>query len=429
MAMRSGSGAKAAFTTQLPAGFGAAVAADGGPLLQSLGRDAASGGYAGRYIDDGDMSMRAHLLQHRKEISMLAAALLGVVCALCALSGWTTAARRRGLGWASRPWEEARCEVQAVGVAYRGTCAEGATMNMVSDAAYLSECVVHGSKRRPDSSTCAKAGDHAYRSGSAGEAARSAEESAKSKSELQQEAAALAEFARINTHHKRRLFGYQEDARSCSNAYLPWAKVRVVPPSDAPTSESLCAYRYGAAAASLEYKWDGASGIFNRLQDVERSSGRLKCWTLPGEDCVVSLEDVSTSSLALGAGHAWVRTLGVACGVGAALACLAALLLQARECGLFGPSTPSGYDCAIPQHDPDTEVELPPQNGLSERMRQLVNIAAGRAADITPAQSGESTLRNSERRSHRVVQVVGPDGRRSSVPRNVAADFVSSAGL
>merc|ERR1719221_607385 len=87
----------------------------------------------------------------------------------------------------------------------------------------------------------------------------------------------------------------------------------------------------------------------------------------------------------------------------------------------FGDSDiPPYYHTALPTSEPEHEKAM-----LSDRVRQIMNVAAARLTEDTP--SGESTLRISERGgSHRTVEVVGPNGTRMRVPQNVAADFMNA---
>jgi len=54
----------------------------------------------------------------------------------------------------------------------------------------------------------------------------------------------------------------------------------------------------------------------------------------------------------------------------------------------------------------------------------MVDVVTTRLGELTPAASSRESLRVSGRASRRTVEVAGPNGLKTTVPRNVAADFL-----
>jgi len=88
----------------------------------------------------------------------------------------------------------------------------------------------------------------------------------------------------------------------------------------------------------------------------------------------------------------------------------------------WGLIPPMHYDCLRTHEPAPQEEEIP----LSDRVRNVVNVAAARLSEVTPVGSGEDSLRIS-RGSRRTIEIVGPSGASTTVNRNVAADFLGAA--
>merc|ERR1712216_21027 len=220
---------------------------------------------------------------------------------------------------------------------------------------------------------------------------------------------------------ERRLMGihpvfreYRPPAPQCYNSYLPWA---VVTPNKSNESHngSRCAYEFGAEHASAQGNWDSVEEILRHLKAKEETSDSARCWTLDSDDCIIAFREQSILA-AYEKGRLGILRVGAEIFGGFALVfcMLAAKWYCDFYCGRV--SGLGGYDHqALPTSEPDEEAQL---SLISDRVRAIMEATSGWLHAEPP-----DTVRTGID-SPRTVEVVGADGKRSALSRNIAADFL-----
>ncbi|CAE8696159.1 unnamed protein product, partial [Polarella glacialis] len=140
------------------------------------------------------------------------------------------------------------------------------------------------------------------------------------------------------------------------------------------------------------------------------------------DECIVSFAGMDSLEAEVHASRMGYRMAAIVCGFLCGVLVCCATFWQLRDDGK--KSTYSGYEAgfyhhAIPTNDPTPEIPL------SDRVQRIMNVAAARLTETSPAASGENSLRAfGGGGSHHTIQVLAPDGSRSVLNRNLAADFL-----
>mmetsp|Transcript_122307 Transcript_122307/g.273249 ORF Transcript_122307/g.273249 Transcript_122307/m.273249 type:complete len:393 (+) Transcript_122307:16-1194(+) len=362
---------------------------------------------------------------HKKEV----AGALALLFALLAVVGGIFCSDPQDLeyakNWANRDWMESFCAVMDVGVAYRGDCHMDVTL-MMTEYRDFHECM--GPRETVDDPVemrdewdttapgrCAVRGDMAYLGRDVTKYHEGATES-RGRRRLQDDG------GEENSPPRMLIRSFSPNRLVCHNSYLLWALVSLPNTTSAGASgtEERCAYTYGATDPSITGTWSQITSTLKKLKEAEALSGGVRCWVLSNDDCVVSFKDFRLLINQELHEHSLVRMSGVVCGVVATILAAMALRWHCLEKAFGDSEIPAYYHTALPTSEPEPEAML------SDRVRQIMSVAAAHLTETTPTASGESTLCVSERGgSHRTVEVVGPNGTRKTVPRNVAADFMS----
>lgn len=209
----------------------------------------------------------------------------------------------------------------------------------------------------------------------------------------------------------------------CSNSYLPWASVRVHNISGLSPSDLRCAYEFGAPEPSINGDWENVLAMTDKLRMQSSAPQGTRCWVLVSDDCVVSFHDEKLLTMQEQGENQMIKNSGIICGVLAVFSALITCFWHVRDM-YFGNGSVS-YQ-GLPTSEPVTVEVL-----LSDRVRQIMNVAASRLTDETPPATGENTFRGSQVDQNRTILMApGPGARpsaKSNVPKNVAADFVTRA--
>eukprot|EP00746_Dinoflagellata_sp_MGD_P143394 gnl/MRDRNA2_/MRDRNA2_76222_c0_seq2.p1 gnl/MRDRNA2_/MRDRNA2_76222_c0~~gnl/MRDRNA2_/MRDRNA2_76222_c0_seq2.p1 ORF type:complete len:383 (+),score=36.35 gnl/MRDRNA2_/MRDRNA2_76222_c0_seq2:85-1233(+) len=194
--------------------------------------------------------------------------------------------------WAVQPWIPGFCEVEDVGIAYRGNCKTD-VMNTGENANEFrfAECM------GPDEEMYVNAHmQKAWQQSEAGMCAARGDQ--------------IFHIVHNDVDTKEALSDMDTAKPSdCHNLYLPWALLRF----DRMTATLLereilnrtshspkrCAYQFGASLPSLTADWEDITEMVEFLQS-ERDSyhsggrGKVQCWALKSDDCVVTYMDQRT---------------------------------------------------------------------------------------------------------------------------------------
>lgn len=298
--------------------------------------------------------------------------------------------------WASRPWVEMPCLVESTGIAYRGNCELNTTLRMTTYELFQ-ECLgpnetsthrlaIERQWEETPPGLCAARGDLAY------------------------------EEAREGSI-RRRLWGHVEIPFrvECHNAYLLWAAVRVMNGSDISSSEQHCAYEYGASNPSISGEWEDIVDKRKHLQLKAVQNEAMPCWVLASEAqvadaCVIAFSNIRKVIELAREEESLMKKTGIACTV-------LTLLASAYACCFHFRSEEKSSYRALPKSDPDDDTYA---------HAQVIHLAAAAYGEVTPPASGGSTLRAEEGGGHRgTIEVLAPNGLCTTVPRNVAADFLT----
>lgn len=390
----------------------------------------------------------ASLYQQQKEIAIGVSILFAVLTIFMAFDCLDTRDALQTKGWVNQPWVESSCTIENVGVAYRGTCQLGLTLRMTRFG-HFGECqglsdmtgdpwTVRQSWEHSTPGQCDERGNLVYWSrtvgvDTAGSAVQAAADAAERQQEQEEAEEAVADadsddddFLDDDLEITRRLQYVAPRRRNCHNGYLPWAEVLVANASASSTREispdAHCAFQFGASAPSITGDWRAIVDMLAPLRSALNAGRQIRCWTLAEENCVVAFNGASLLTDKAKAGATLARLL---CGIFAASSLLAAALAghwHGRDHGCCGIIPPEGYDSAVCTYEdsPHEDGAVP----LSERVRSMVDVVTTRLGELTPAASSRESLRVSGRASRRTVEVAGPNGLKTTVPRNVAADFL-----
>eukprot|EP00747_Dinoflagellata_sp_TGD_P163183 gnl/TRDRNA2_/TRDRNA2_181592_c0_seq1.p1 gnl/TRDRNA2_/TRDRNA2_181592_c0~~gnl/TRDRNA2_/TRDRNA2_181592_c0_seq1.p1 ORF type:complete len:437 (+),score=69.93 gnl/TRDRNA2_/TRDRNA2_181592_c0_seq1:91-1401(+) len=407
------------------------------------------------YHDGGFGWVHAHKKETAAVMAVLFASLTIVGVIYCVEPDSLHDAKR----WADQDWVDTDCTIEDVGISYRGNCHMDVTL-MMTRFNKFKECMGPAESRskadldamrdkweKTPPGLCTAKGDVLYEA-DIGVAVPTAVplaaptvppvpvSLAATPPPAQAPAASasarrLGDFEQVPEPSKndflQRFFKPRQHIVDCHNGYLPWAAVRLTNQTTL-TSIQRCAYEFGASAPSTNGNWDRITAQVDSLRRSLEQGQKIPCWVLASDNCVVAFrnqkvlegKEIGKSNL--------LRTSGIICGSLALFSASLALFWHCQDSSKFslpfgGASTlpPGGYHQKLPTREP-----APNEVQLSDRVQQIVSIAATRFSDPTPSASGDSTLRVSGTGSHRTIEVVGPGGSRSAIPRNVAADFLEN---
>jgi len=362
---------------------------------------------SGCNLFDGDApSTRSLFQEHKKELAGALCVLFSVLAGLGLFFSVDPKDLADARNWAKQSWRQSFCTVEDFGVSYRGNCETDVTVMMTTYDDFA-EClgprsVAAGPQEvREDWATtaagrCAERGDVLYAASSGGQVL------------------------------SRRLGeAYRHERLVCHNSYLPWALLRLENGSGiagGAGGTSRCAYEFGAVRPSITGDWAAVTRALAHLKRARGMAGGIVCWVLEADDCVVAFRAQRQLMRAERGERDLIRTHTVVCGTLALLFGFFAVCWQCQDQGLWlSPS--GGRHVALPTSEP------PPGPPLSERVQQIMSVAARRLAETTPPVSGETTLRISgAERSHRTVEVVLANGNRTTVSQNIASDFIDVLG-
>lgn len=347
--------------------------------------------------------------------------------------------------WRDQRWDKEQCQVIDIGVAYRGNCHMDVQI-MMTQYNQFQEClgaresardaqIVREAWDETDAGACADQGDKDYlldtgHSLRPGETAEQLEKEAEDERRLvERDSGPTGSRAPGLLAATARRLGFTgpvimnlPNRLDCHNSYLLWV-VMAVPNS---TTNGLtkvkrrCSYEFGSSAPSITGDWDSLRRMKERLDVARLAHASVPCWILEDDDCVVSFHDETILTAEKEIENFEIEVSGVMCGICWILSSVLALYWYLEDLGWITPPHTRGYHWyhhALPTHEPRSRTT---EAQLSDRVRHIMRLAG----DQTPDASGESTLRT-EASQGDTVQVLGGDGIRKSVPRNVAADFLA----
>lgn len=359
--------------------------------------------------------------------------------------------------WRDQQWDKEQCTVADVGVAYRGNCHMDVQI-MMTQYNKFEECLGDMESARnaqlvreawdvTAAGECADQGDkdylldtgHALRPG---ETAEELEDEAEGRRLTDHDRVSPGNswFASPSSAAWRRL-GFTgpvimnlPNRLDCHNSYLLWV-VMIVPNKtlaklgNASSTQSRvkrrCSYEFGSSAPSITGDWDVLKRQKDQLEAAMRAHAKVPCWVLDDDDCVVSFHDESLLTAEKSTENFQIEVSGAMCGIGWIISSMLALYWYLEDLGWIHPHHSRGYHWyhhALPTSEPrsrTTDVQL------SDRVRHIMGVAGARFGEDTPDASGQSTLRTDPGLDGHTVKILGADGIRRSVPKNVAADFLA----
>lgn len=225
-------------------------------------------------------------------------------------------------------------------------------------------------------------------------------------------------FRHIDNNFRR----FKPGNMQCYSTYLPWALVRTnVSDSggDLKNSQTRCAYEFGSESASEQGDWEIISGLVDKLKDAHRLGEPFRCWTLSFDDCIVAFKNESSLEREEAIEHHFLRVGGTIFGTFVLVAFTFVCASYVIDRGGLDGGDARGYHMALPTTEPE------PEELISDRVRDIMATFGGNINldDDTPLASRGPEL---SLRSLRTVEVVGPNGIMTTMPRNVAVDFFNA---
>lgn len=347
--------------------------------------------------------------------------------------------------WAQQRWDKEQCRVIDIGVAYRGNCHMDVQI-MMTQYNEFQECLgaresardaqlVREAWDETNAGECADQGDKDYlldtgHSLRPGETAEEVEKEAEESRRLAEHDSRLTgSQAPGPLAGAARRLGFRAPAMmnlpnrlDCHNSYLLWV-VMAVPNSTANGLTKVkrrCSYEFGSSAPSITGDWDSLKRMREKLDSARLAQAKVPCWILEDDGCVVSFHDEKLLTAEKKIENIEIEVSGALCGVCWIVSSALALYWYLEDLGWINPHHTRGYHWyhhALPTAEPRSRTT---DMQLSDRVRHIMRLAGGQ----TPDASGESTLRT-EASQGDAVQVLGADGIRKFIPRNVAADFLA----
>lgn len=360
--------------------------------------------------------------------------------------------------WRDQPWAKQQCSVVDVGVAYRGNCHMNVDI-MMTEYSNFEECLGGVESERDaqlvreawddtQAGECADQGDKDYlldtgHTLQAGETAEQLEKEAEGRRLAPPDLASADDswLARPPVASLRRLsftgatIMNLPNRLDCHNSYLLWALMEVPNstkgrPGNASRAQGKikrrCSYEFGSSAPSIAGEWAKLKKQKAHLEAHMHAGAKVPCWILQDDDCVVAFHSESLLTAEKSTENFEIEASGAMCGIGWIVSLILSLRFFLEDIGWIHPEPERGYHWyhhALPtaehrSHDLDVQ--------LSDRVRHIMGVAGAHIGEITPDPSGQSTLRTEASGcSEHTVKIVGADGIRKAVPRNVAADFLA----
>lgn len=357
--------------------------------------------------------------EHQKETALALSATLAVLAGCLLLYRLDRQEATQDADWVRLPWVSSSCKINAVGVAYRGTCRLDTSMRVAPHQSFA-ECrgptdahggvqdrlAVHEEWLQTDAGRCAASGDRDYRR-SAAYRQLSDEDSAEDLAH----GAAEAPLRSLIVIPRR-------SPQRCHNGFVAWAAVHASNQSGGSSaSHATCAYRYGSLAASLTGDWAEVDRDLKRLAAAYSVGQELPCQQLSQNSCVIAFGRLADLVASEAQAAPWLTGLCVLLAAASLLLVLMAVRwhwLDNGCCGLH--STSHHRHSPVPTQDPwyefngEAGVQSRP---LSDRVFNIVKGATAHLREITPASSAGHSRRASG--SRRTVEVN---------TRNIAAEFL-----
>lgn len=375
---------------------------------------------AGRLRDaPGDAFHGDHLNFSRVEVASVCCCMFALLACVGIINALNPSGMHLVQKWADKKWIKGHCQVEAVGIAYRGNCHTDVTLTMTTYNRFK-ECMGLPQKlgvnvkdtwkkwQHSQAGACAARGDLAFQMDTGEVFTGNDEGEIIGRSSFP----SFSEDPRSlpNALEERFLPGARID---CHNNYLPWALLHIdrdlmslIPGTDrfvagnnGSAGIKRCAYEFGASQPSLSGDWEEIMDMVTTLRQ-ERDSlahggvGKVACWVLQSDDCVVAFMDQRELVAAAQRRNTLSTVSGLLCGTLAVTAMLLACCWHLREQGWCHrcPETfmsvvccepPGGFHRPLPTQDPDGIV---PGIPLTDRVRQAVTAAAAnlRNSDLTP---------------------------------------------
>lgn len=362
--------------------------------------------------------------------------------------------------WRDQRWIKELCSVADVGVAYRGNCHMDVQI-MMTQYNKFEECegptesgrqaqLVREAWDDTAAGECADQGDQDYlldtgHSVRPGETAEELEKEAEDSRRLTNHDVGSADSswrAWPSVTALRRRLGFTgpvimnlPNRLDCHNSYLMWAVMRV-PNSTLDRLNNVskgssrfmkrCSYEFGSSAPSITGDWKVLKHQKDQLEAAMKSGAKVPCWILADDGCVVAFHDERILTDEKSSESFQIEVSGALCGVGWLISLMLSAYWYLEDLGWIHPHHSRGYHWyhhALPTAEPrsrTTDVQL------SDRVRHIMGVAGARFGETTPDASGQSTLRTEVSGGDQdTVQILGPDGIRKAVPKNVAADFLA----